>query len=73
MIQSQRLLKLAAEIAQRCGTPIDRLPYTEQFSELHDEFVSLSGKRHAPHEFWWLMVSARKRGMIPARRRSKGD
>ena len=71
-MRSAMELKAAAELAAQCGVPIDRLPYTDEFSRLHGEFVAIIGYPCTLHKFWWCMLDARKRGLLKSIRHRNG-
>jgi hypothetical protein len=65
-------LKLAATLVAKSILPLDRLPYTDEFEPLYQEFVRAIGHPRTRHEVWWCMVDARKRGLVgPMRRRPR--
>ena len=66
---SSRLLQIAAELARRSPMPLDQLPYTPEFAQIHKEFVRISGSPHTEQECWQTLIGARKRGMVGSLRR----
>lgn len=65
-------LQKAADLIRLSPKPIDRLPYTPEFDELHLRFEQEIGVTCSPHYFWWCLVDARKRGLVgPSKRRRR--
>lgn len=62
-------LRIAAEVAQMSSVPLDRLPYTEEFDRLWEEFVRKADFPYTRAEVFQSLLSVRKRGMLPYRRR----
>ena len=64
-----RELKIAIEVAQLSQVPLDRLPYTDEFERLWKEFIRRLGEPYPRSEVFQLLLSARKRGLLPGRQR----
>lgn len=46
-------------------TPIDQLPYTEEFDDLHADFVIESHFQISKIRFWRMLIGLRKNGKLP--------
>ena len=68
-----KILTLAANIASESSVPLDRLPYTEQFDSLYDNFLSQTRVHCSKNQFWLYLLSARKRGLVGPRNRARPD
>ncbi len=55
---------LADEYSRR-GVPADRLPYSPDFDAILEAVCRRAGVGLAPAEFWKLILSMRKTGMLP--------
>ena len=69
-LASMHNIRIAAEIAAETGVPLDRLPYTDDFDEVHTLFVDRLGRSCSKSETWLSLIGARKRGLVGPRRRS---
>lgn len=69
-----RHLDIAAELVSRSSLPLDRLPYTDEFEPMCEQFKTLTGTHYSKHEAWLYFLSARKRGLVgPSRRRPRNN
>jgi hypothetical protein len=60
---------LVGELYARSSRTLDDLPYTDEFDQLHAEFVARSGRRLSQHDFWRAMANARKAGRLVRKER----
>ena len=68
-MRSQREIHIAADIARTSTVPLDRLPYSEEFDQLHTNFMKTLQREVTRAEFWQDLLSARKRGLVGSRLR----
>lgn len=69
-IVNVRLARIVTKLYKRVDTPVDRLPYTEDFDTLHHLYEGEVGKTDKA-ALWRLIVACRKAGHLGTLRRAK--
>jgi hypothetical protein len=57
------------ELYSKCPRTLDDLPYTGEFSRLHEQFIARTGKAVTRHDVWRALSNLRKRSKLPRKKR----
>ena len=61
----EAIQNVLGQLYVRHGVATDKLPYTHEFDELHNEFQNRTGVIIAKSEFWQELSNARKASRLP--------
>ena len=64
---------LLSKLYQEAGVPLDRLPYTPQFEQLHAQFCAQSRMSAALQEVWEQLWKLRKSNHLAKIRKAKAE
>jgi len=57
------------ELYSKCRKTLDGLPYTAEFSRLHEQFIARTGKAVTLHDVWRALSNLRKASKLPRKER----
>lgn len=70
-MKSSKITNETLLISTYMKTPnaLDRLPYTEEFQQIFEEYTRLAGDKISPQELWEHLTSLRKSKKLPRKGR----